>query len=64
LTVFCRDLGLAAGVDARLLGHRTVAVRVYKDFDRILGSGSGGKISQSDINMAVRSLQPVPIIER
>jgi hypothetical protein len=26
--------------------------------------GSGAKITQSDINMAVRSLQPVPIIDR
>jgi hypothetical protein len=47
-----------------------VALRVFDDSNRqfrfifTVAYGSGGKISQSDINMAVRSLQPVPIIER
>jgi hypothetical protein len=47
-----------------------VALRVFDDSNRqfrfifTMAYGSGGKISQSDINMAVRSLQPVPIIER
>ena len=46
------------------------ALRVFDDGNRqfrfifTIEAGSGGKITQSDINMAVRSLQPVPIIER
>jgi hypothetical protein len=47
-----------------------VALRVFDDSNRqfrfifAVADGSAGKITQSDINMAVRSLQPVPIIER
>jgi hypothetical protein len=47
-----------------------VALRVFDDSNRqfrfifTVAAGSGGKITQSDINMAARSLQPVPIIER
>ncbi|MGD0402483.1 MAG: hypothetical protein ABSB66_04740 [Candidatus Acidiferrales bacterium] len=47
-----------------------VALRVFDDNNRqfrfifTVTYGSGAKITQSDINMAVRSLQPVPIIER
>ncbi|MGA2846647.1 MAG: hypothetical protein ABSF68_14630 [Candidatus Acidiferrales bacterium] len=47
-----------------------VALRVFDDSNRqfrfifTVAFGSGAKITQSDINMAVRSLQPVPIIDR
>jgi hypothetical protein len=47
-----------------------VALRVFDDSNRqfrfifTVAYGSGAKITQSDINMAVRSLQPVPIIDR
>jgi hypothetical protein len=47
-----------------------VALRVFDDsnhqfrFIFTVAYGSGAKITQSDINMAVRSLQPVPIIDR
>jgi hypothetical protein len=47
-----------------------VALRIFDDNNRqfrfifTVAYGSGAKISQSDINMAVRSLQPVPIIDR
>jgi hypothetical protein len=47
-----------------------VALRVFDDsnhqfrFIFTVAYGSGAKISQSDINMAARSLQPVPIIDR
>jgi hypothetical protein len=47
-----------------------VALRVFDDsnhqfrFIFTVVYGSGGKITQSDIDMAVRSVQPVPIIER
>jgi hypothetical protein len=47
-----------------------VALRVFDDNNRqfrfifTVAYGSGAKITQSDINMAVRSLQPVPIIDR
>jgi hypothetical protein len=47
-----------------------VALRIFDDNNRqfrfifTVAYGSAAKISQSDINMAVRSLQPVPIIDR
>jgi hypothetical protein len=47
-----------------------VALRVFDDSNRqfrfifTVAYGSGAKIAQSDINMALRSLQPVPIIDR
>ncbi|HXO03999.1 MAG TPA: hypothetical protein VN884_00050 [Candidatus Sulfotelmatobacter sp.] len=47
-----------------------VALRVFDDSNRqfrfifATAYGSGAKITQSDINMVARSLQPVPIIER
>jgi hypothetical protein len=47
-----------------------VAVRVFDDSDHqfrfifTVADGSGGKITQEDINMATQSLQLVPIIER
>jgi hypothetical protein len=47
-----------------------VALRIFDDNNRqfrfifTVAYGSGAKIGQSDINMAVRSLQPVPIIDR
>jgi hypothetical protein len=47
-----------------------VALRVFDDSNRQLrfiftvAYGSGAKLAQSDINMALRSLQPVPIIDR
>jgi hypothetical protein len=47
-----------------------VAVRAFDDRDHqfrfifTLATGSGGKITQEDINTAMQSLQPVPIIER
>jgi len=50
-------------------GH-PVAVRVFDDSDHqfrfifTVAAGSSGKITQEDINMAVQTLQPVPIIER
>ena len=50
-------------------GH-PVAVRVFDDSDhqfRLLftvADGTGAKIKQEDINLAMQSLQPVPIIER
>jgi|HubBroStandDraft_6_1064221.scaffolds.fasta_scaffold02367_3 hypothetical protein len=50
-------------------GH-PVAVRVFDDSDHqfrfifTAADGSSGKIKQEDINLAMQSLQPVPIIER
>jgi len=47
-----------------------VALRVFDESNRqfrfifTVAYGSGAKITQGDINMAVRSLQPVPIIDR
>jgi uncharacterized membrane protein len=47
-----------------------VAVRAFDDRDHqfrfifTVATGSGGKITQEDINTAMQSLQPVPIIER
>ena len=47
-----------------------VAVRAFDDSDHqfrfifTVTAGSSGKITQEDINTAVQSLQPVPIIER
>jgi hypothetical protein len=50
-------------------GH-PVALRVFDDSDHqfrflfTVANGTGGKVTQEDINMATQSLQPVPIIER
>ncbi len=50
-------------------GH-PVALRVFDDYDKqfrfifTAAGGSSGKITQDDINTTVKSLQPVPIIER
>jgi hypothetical protein len=50
-------------------GH-PVALRVFDDSDHqfrfifTVANGSNGKITQEDINLAMQSLQPVPIIER
>jgi hypothetical protein len=47
-----------------------VAVRAFDDSDHqfrfifTVATGSGGKITQEDINAATQSLRPVPIIER